>query len=138
MYYKEYTVSFYGKQFQHKPDGKETSLITSKLKPTILTYDFLADRVGNHGCTFAPAVFDGARKSENFMEQQLFAVDMDDGISYPTIKQRADRYHLPVLFAYKSFSWTGQHEKFRIVFAVDKPVTDAFSAQVIMKTLSTT
>ena len=41
MYYKEYTVSFYGKQFQHKPDGKETSLITSKLKPTILTYDFL-------------------------------------------------------------------------------------------------
>ncbi len=135
MYYKEYTVSFCGKQFQAKPNGRDAASITNKLKTTSLTYDFLADRVGNHGCAFAPAVFSAARKSENFIKQQLFAVDMDDGTSYYTIKERADKYHLPVLFAYKSFSWTEQHEKFRVVFAMNNPITDIFKAQVIIKML---
>lgn len=133
--YKEYTVSFYGKQYSKKPDVKETALITNKLKPATLTYDFLANHVGEHGCTFAPAVFNGSRRSDNFVGQQLFAIDIDDGASYHNIKERADKYHLPILFAYKSFSWTAEHEKFRVVFAMNKMITNIFRAQVIVKML---
>lgn len=43
--------------------------------------------------------------------------------------QRADKYHLPVLFAYKSFSWTDEHKKIRAVFALDRVITDAVIAQ---------
>ena len=59
MVYKEYTISFYGKQYSRKPDSKEAGIITSKLKPATLTYEFLAQRVGEDGCSFAPAVFNG-------------------------------------------------------------------------------
>ena len=106
MVYKEYTISFYGKQYSRKPDSKEAGIITSKLKPATLTYEFLAQRVGEDGCSFAPAVFNGSRRNENFIGQQLFAIDIDGGITFENIKDRADRYSLPVLFAYKSFSWT--------------------------------
>ena len=135
MNYKEYKVSFYGKQYQNKPTGSEAAKISSKLESAILTYDFLAQRVGERGCTFSPAVFRGARKNENFAEQQLFAIDIDDGVTFADVKARADRYRLPVLFAYKSFSWNVEHEKFRVVFAMDKVITDDFTAQVIQKML---
>ena len=98
MDYKSYTVSFYGKQYSKKPDGKKSACITNKLKPTTLSYDFLAHHVGELGCTFAPAVFNGARRTENFIGQQLFAIDIDGGADYHTINERADRYHLPVFF----------------------------------------
>ena len=122
MDYKSYTVSFYGNQYSKKPDGKEAAYITNKLKPTTLSYDFLAHHVGELGCTFAPAVFNGTRRTENFIGQQLFAIDIDGGADYHTINERADRYHLPVLFAYRSFSWTEAQERFRVVFAMDKVV----------------
>lgn len=135
MNYKSYTVSFHGKQYSKKPDGKEAAYITNKLKPTTLSYDFLAHHVGELGCTFAPAVFNGTRRTENFIGQQLFAIDIDGGADYHTINERADRYHLPVLFAYRSFSWTAAQERFRVVFAMDREIADAFRAQVIIKML---
>ena len=131
MNYKEYTISFYGKQFNKKPDGKEAAIISQKLKSSVLTYDFLAVHVGELGCSFAPAVFQGSRKAENFFGMQLFAIDIDEGVSFIQMKERADRFHLPILFAYKSFSWREDYEKFRVVFAADHMVTDAVRAQDI-------
>ena len=54
--YKQYTVSFYGKQYTSKPKGKVAAQISNKLATTSLTYDFLANRVGEKGCSFAPGV----------------------------------------------------------------------------------
>ncbi|MDE5771775.1 MAG: DEAD/DEAH box helicase family protein [Ruminococcus sp.] len=135
MNYKEYNISFYGKQYKSKPSESEAAKISRNLSACRLTYDFLAHRIGECGCTFAPAVFNGARKTENFSEQQLFAIDIDEKVTFEEIKKRADRYRLPVLFAYRSFSWTAEHEKFRMVFAMNRTVTDAFTAQVIIKML---
>lgn len=135
MNYKEYNVSFYGKQYKSKPSQSEAAKISRNLSACRLTYDFLAHRVGECGCTFASAVFNGKRKTENFSKQQLFAIDIDNKVSFNEIKQRADRYRLPVLFAYRTFSYTEEHEKFRVVFAMDRIITDAFTAQVITKML---
>ena len=46
MNYKEYNISFYGKQYQNKPSGTEISKISKRLKPSCLSYDFIARRVG--------------------------------------------------------------------------------------------
>lgn len=135
MNYKEYNISFYGKQYNSKPSDDEIPKISRNLSPCRLTYDFLAKRVEKCGCTFTPAVFNGSRKTENFSEQQLFAIDIDDKVSFKEVKQRADRYRLPVLFTYRTFSYTEEHEKFRVVFAMDRIITDAFTAQVITKML---
>ena len=75
--HKEYTVSFDGHRYKKKPEGKEKGRISCNLSPATLTYDFLAKRLANDGCTFCPAVYDGSRKNENFVEQQLFVVDID-------------------------------------------------------------
>lgn len=47
----------------------------------------------------------------------------------------ADRYHLPMLFAYKTFSYTSEHEKFRVVFYTDKPIKDANTSMIITRVL---
>lgn len=135
MNYKEYNISFYGKQYKSKPLDDKIPKISRNLSLRRLTYNFLAYRVGVCGFTFAPAVLNGKRKTENFSEQQLFAIDVDDKISFKEVKQRADRYRLPVLFAYRTFLYTEEHEKFRVVFAMDRIITDAFTAQIITKML---
>lgn len=135
MDYKMYNVSFYGNRYRSKPSCDEISNISKKLSASSLTYDFLAERVGTQGCTFAPAVFNGSRRNGNFSEQQLFAIDIDDKVTFKEIKARAYRYRRPVLFAYRSFSWTAEHEKFRVVFAMDRVIKDTFTAQIITKML---
>lgn len=135
MNYKEYTVSFYGKQYNKKPDGQETALITNKLKPTALTYDFLAHHVGELGCTFAPAVFTGSRRAEHFIGQQLFAIDIDDGAAFTTIKARADRYHLPVLFAYDESRYTAKiHQFYRSIGLDTKKKVPAIAVNPTLST----
>ena len=129
--YKEYRVSFDGHHNSKKPEGKKQASISCNLSPCILTYDFLAKRVAEKGCTFCPAVYNGKRKSENFKSQQLFVVDIDDYATYAEMKERADRYNLPILFAYKTFSWTPEKDKFRLVFALDCEITDARTAKII-------
>ncbi|MBQ6042011.1 MAG: DEAD/DEAH box helicase family protein [Oscillospiraceae bacterium] len=129
---KEYAVSFYGEKYRKKPEGKEVAMISRGLKPNKLSYSFLARQVGESGCTFAPALFNGSRKSENFAGMQIFAIDIDEGASFVQIKDRADLYRIPILFAYRSFSWTSEHEKFRVVFAADRFITDVSRAKEIM------
>ena len=129
--HKEYTVSFDGHRYKKKPEGKEKGRISCNLSPATLTYDFLAKRLANDGCTFCPAVYDGSRKNENFVEQQLFVVDIDHDATYTQMKERADSCELQVLFSYKTFSWTPESDKFRIVFALDQKIYDPNTAKII-------
>ena len=128
---KEYMVSFDGHRHKKKPEGKEKGLISRNLSATTLTYDFLAKRVANDGCTFCPATYAGTRKNENFTGQQLFVVDIDDNATYQEMKRRADSCELPVLFTYKTFSWTPENDKFRLVFALDREVRDPNTAKIV-------
>ena len=84
-----------------------------------MTYIDMANEIGENGCSFAPAVFSGRRKQDNFKEQQLIALDFDDGTTFDSISKKAEKYGLSMLFAYKTFSWTVQKEKFRVVFAME-------------------
>ena len=129
--FKEYDISFYGKRYKEKPTGKEIGEISRKLTANRLSYDFIAKRVGENGCVFDPKVYNGTRKSDNFAAQQLFVIDIDENGTFVDMNMRAERYNLPLLFAYRTASWKPDSEKFRLVFAMDKVITDANTAKII-------
>lgn len=89
----------------------------------------LAHEVGECGCTFSPAVYNGKRRKENYIGQQLIGLDFDTGVTFTEIKERAEKYRLPILFAYKTFSYTEEYEKFRVVFALTDVITDSFTSE---------
>lgn len=115
---KEYQVSFDKKRHSEKPTGNEIGKINNRLYTKSIAYDKLAYEVGECGCTFSPAIYNGNRRKENFIGQQLIALDFDNGVTFAEIKNRSNHYRLSILFAYKTFSYTNEYEKFRVVFAL--------------------
>lgn len=127
-----YTFYADDKQFSRKPEKKEIAWLSRNLVEVTCNYITFAEGVGKNGMTFAPATFYNERKLDDFKEEQIFSLDFNSGITFEEIKERADSYHLPLLFAYKTFSWKEEHEKFRIVMGFSHVVTDLFTAQAII------
>ena len=100
------------------------------------------ERVGSKGCTFCPSTFKGSSKSmETFEQSQLLALSFDsfDGVNnrnltFEKIKERAEKYNLPILLAYESFS-VAQRKKFGIVFLNSTPLSSFREAEVVQKAL---
>lgn len=128
---KEYQVSFDKKRHLEKPTGNEIGRINNQFYRKSIAYDKLAYEVGEYGCTFSPAIYNGKRRKENFIGQQLIALDFDNGVTFAEIKERAEHYRLPILFAYKTFSYTEEHEKFRVVYALSDMICDVFTAETV-------
>ncbi len=97
---KKYEVSFNNKRYNSKPSEAEIGKISNGLYTKSIDYKELAYEVGEHGCTFSPAVYDGRRRKENYIGQQLIGLDFDNGVTFAEIKDRAEHYRLPILFAY--------------------------------------
>lgn len=128
---KEYNVSFEDTHHDSKPSGDEIGRISNELHTKIIDFKKLADELGNYGCTFSPAVYNGKRRKENYIGQQLIALDFDKGVTFAEIKERAEHYRLSILFAYKTFSYTEEHERFRVVFALSDVITDSFTGEAV-------
>lgn len=92
------------------------------------------------GKTFSPAVMIG-KKANDFLEQQLFAVDIDNENKNIPILQIQDaleickKNSIPVAFYYHSFSYTTIKPKYRIVFILENPVTNINIRNTIAKNL---
>ena len=127
-----YEISYSDREFDHKPSGREIGLIKNSLQSKEMTIDYMARLIGENGHSFSPAVFSDGTKKENFMYQQLVGLDFDHGARFAEIKAKADKYRLPMLFAYKTFSWQEDDERFRVIFALSAPITDIFSMEVII------
>lgn len=127
-----YRISFSNTMHNEKPTRTEIGKISNSFIETDMNYKEIAEAVGESGCAFCPATFDGKRKEENFKSQQLISLDFDNGVPFYEIKSKAKHYQLSILFAYKTFSYTTEHEKFRVVFALDNPVTDFFTAKSLI------
>lgn len=135
-------VSYYS-----KPEGKAIAQISDRIaRQTIrLTADnirgFVGD-VGLDGHTFCPATFkNGKRNKENFEQMQLFVLDFDNDnpdkqISFERVKERAEKYNLPVLFAYESFR-SKNKDRFRVAFLNDVPIRSIRDAEVVQDALVT-
>ena len=100
---KKYEVSFNNKRCKSKPLGTEIGKISNNLYTKSINFRELAYEVGACGCTFSPAVYDGKRRKENFVVQQLIGLDFDNGVTFAEIKSRANHYRLPFCLRIKLF-----------------------------------
>lgn len=134
-------ISYDKQNFQSKPSGDEIGRINNRIARSVqkLKQGELQEAVigiGSEGCTFSPATFkNGRRNKDNFEQQQLFALDFDNKdsknkITFHEVKERADFYELPILFAYDTLSST-KHDKFRVVFLNDVSISDRRVAEAM-------
>lgn len=137
----EIKVSLDRKEYQLKPTGNDAAKINSRIGNCITKLGNPADvkrfmeDVGQRGCTFAPATFrNGAKKTDDFEQMQLLVLDFDGGISCQEICDRAKKYGLLVLSAYDTLS-SKAHDRFRIVFLNDVPITDKRAAKIYKSAL---
>lgn len=140
-------VSYDAKRNYSKPSGYAIKGISKRIAKTsvLLSEDKIrkfALNISRYGHTFCPATFkNGSASKENFEQQQFFALDFDNknpnkSVSFEEVKRRADQYELPVLFAYDTMS-SVNHNKFRVVFVNDNPITEIKAAEMILKGLTT-
>ena len=141
-------VSLDGQSFWTKPKEIEIAAICNRIgkrqeqlgSPKEIK-EFSA-KVSIDGCSFSPATFkNGCKNKKSFVQQQFIALDFDNKdpdhiVSFQEIKERADRYDLPVLFAYDTLSSTN-HNKFRAVFLNDVSITDRKVAEAVQLAMGT-
>lgn len=127
------TCSFDGVAYEYKPTKEDTIEITRRLSVASGMLIELAQEVST-GCTFAPGVFDGERKNANWRYQELFAIDIDSGMTLDELLAVAERYNIYPAFIYETFS-SEHKDRFRPVFVAPERVTDYRVRTVIQAAL---
>lgn len=105
---------------------RDAPAIRQRLRRTKLSQQALIDAIRN-GQTWMPAVMDGGTRRENFISQQVLALDFDndDGILEPVDAwQRAYDMDLEPTCLYFTFSATLDRPRYRMVWVLDQPVYD--------------
>ncbi|MBD5155790.1 MAG: hypothetical protein HDT15_12215 [Oscillibacter sp.] len=99
-------------------------------------------QIGSLGRTFCPSTFkNGTISVDTFEQSQLLTLSFDSfsnpdnqGVTFEKIKARAERYALPILFAYDSYSyWT--RKRFNIAFLNETPLYDFREAEAMQRAL---
>ena len=127
------TLSVDTKEFTKKPDEDATWRISKRIAsyPCHDKIEKLPHVVGDLGVSWCPGAFsEGHRRIVNFKSQQIFGLDFDTGITWEEVQSRANKYRLPIVFAYETFSSINR-SKFRVVLCNDIEITDARLAKVI-------
>lgn len=121
-----------------KPDKTEGYVYGEIRKRTadnwteIELFDF-ADLVGNKGYAFIPGHLSGGVKADCCIEQQIFALDFDEGVLVDDIRARAEKMDLPIAVIYNSLSHVeGFLGRFRVIFLLENPVQNAFFIKTII------
>ena len=123
--------------FDRKPTPQETASINNRITKAGVnaTPEQLAEAVGQEGRTMLLGYMNGKRHNNNLISQQVIALDFDNeaekdvkttGDQYTTIE---DALNDPFIkkhasFLYKTFSYTDEWQKFRVVFFLDEPIVD--------------
>ncbi len=132
--------------YTEKPKDQETIKSLNNrigVKADWFNFANFADMVGNKGHTFCPATFEcngkwAPRRKNTFLQQQIFALDFDGGITQEEVLKRALDYKIPPTFIYKTLSSDDiEVDKFRVIWVADFIVSDIVTAEGIIKLLMT-
>jgi hypothetical protein len=86
--------------------------------------------------TWSGGKFKGTRSNDTWLEQQVFALDFDDGtITTEEVIERLNQIGIYPQVWYSTFSDSPQKRKFRVVIFLDAPVTDKRTHKFIFDTL---
>lgn len=106
-----------------KPEKREYARINNEITKKVSEVDIatFAREVGMNGRPFTPALFHDRRKKEDFAQEQVYALDFDDGITVGEFLSRAERYHVPPAFIYATYSHSEDHPRFRPFLSTISP-----------------
>lgn len=124
------------KKFNNKPTGYETGGVQKRIKQTEIEISELASGLCN-GMTCKPALLNGT-KSVDWIEQQVFMLDFDEGTTIEEELNNCDRLGIKPVFAYTSFSHSEEEHRFRIVFVADEVIRDVDKRNKLQTTLINT
>lgn len=130
--------------FKQKPESDDVSKIQMRLKNTSSLKEVSFEELLNYistGHTIIPAVMYGGTKSENWVEQQLFEVDVDNNnqdekiVSLDEVIRLLKDNNIYPFAYYHTFSSSIEKPKFRLLFKTDEIINDVNKAKFIIKTL---
>lgn len=129
--------------YKEKPTNDDMAIIKNRVQrdspPVEVTLKELIEAI-QEGKAVSPAVMKGT-KAKDFIQQQVFMVDIDNTNTQEPILQVADaisiceKNGLHVAFYYYSFSHTEELPKYRLVFILDETITDNIIRLSIMQRL---
>ncbi len=125
---------YFNHRFKDKPQGKQCGWVQKSLTQVNITIENLADALV-HGASFKPGVLSGGNKAENWIEQQLFGLDFDDGIRMEEAYNKVISLGITPCFMYTTFSHKEEHHKFRMIFCNDTVITDGNIRDKLQATL---
>ncbi len=129
--------------FSNKPTKVQVPVINNELatgQQYNLPINILKEKI-EQGYTFTPALiattYNGviSRIQESWTSQQLFALDIDDITNVPELINKCIKLGLKPFLVYRSFSWTPNNPKYRLLFKTIDPVNDYRVAKVILLAL---
>ena len=125
---------YFNKRFMEKPQGKQCGWVQTSLTQTDITIKDLADALC-HGASFKPGVLQGGMRADNWIQQQLFGLDFDDGIRIEEAYNKVISLGMTPCFMYTTFSHKEEHHKFRMIFCNDTVITDGNVRDKLQATL---
>ncbi len=128
--------------YKSKPTKEEIAKIQIRLRQEsaikVLTIEELFHYIGK-GYTFVPAITVGGAKNENWREQQLICIDVDNDTEKVILPEEAIRMfenkNISVLGYYHTFSSTKEKPRYRLLFLLPEPCTEWNKVEFIIKTL---
>ena len=125
---------FFSHRFNGKPLGKQCGWVQKNLTQSDITIEDLADALC-HGASFKPGVLQGGMEADNWIQQQLFGLDFDDGIRLDEAYGKVVSLGIMPCFIYTTFSHKEEHHKFRMIFCNDDVITDGNIRDKLQATL---
>lgn len=131
------------KPYTSKPDSKETACIKTRLaKPEAQKEYAINDIVVcmGKGYTFTPAVLENGTKNKNWVQQQLFCIDVDNEEAGEILTPEEaitllNDKGIKVFAYYYTFNSSDVQPRFRLLFLLNKPTYNQGEAKLIIKTL---
>ena len=130
-------------EFKKKPIDYEIAQIKQRFNNVEcikeLTIEELFDYIKT-GHTFIPAVLKGGTKNENWIQQQLVAIDVDnkeETITPQEAVQLFKKHKINVLGYYHTFNSTHELPRYRLLFLLDEVITESNKMKFIVETLNT-
>lgn len=115
---------YFEHKFNEKPQGKQCGWVQKSLTQSDITIENLANALCQ-GASFKPGVLQGGMKADNWVQQQLFGLDFDNGTWIEDIYNKVLSLDLTPSFIYTTFSHSEKKHKFRMVFCNDTVITDS-------------
>lgn len=128
--------------FKSKPTGYEVSQIQLRLRQKKAIKELSIEELFEDikkGFTFVPAVLKNGAKNENWEQQEVIFIDVDNSDKdIITINQALNilkTNNIEPIGYYNTFSSTNDKPKYRLIFALNKPIFEIKKIELIINTL---